>query len=299
VEIRAVGRWRSLVPLACLFVVLAVASPAQAESPPTPAGFRLPATNGYTLSVLAGQNPKTGAGFVFLFVRSPHAEVFYASPATVTPTSIEADLGSVGGINVDFVPSGQRRSEEGPCGGSVSFDSGSYVGAIDFEGEHDYSEAHATSARGDARTAAGLVCSGGLRSEGRGGHSPGARLTVHRARSPRFEFGAMKNSPTRPARFGASIEERRGSLHISRIVQVTAGIGAFDYDVANGFASVRPPAPFSGEATYRRAPGMRPTWRGDLRVNFPGRPNVNLTGAGTRAGMHRAVLNPSHPFRPR
>ncbi len=282
---------------ACLLAVLVAAGPAQAEPPPTPAGFRPPATNGYCLSMLGGQNPRTGAGFVFLFVRSANAGVFYVSPATVTPTSIEANLGPVGRIDVDFVPSGQTRTEDTPCGGSVSFDSGRYVGTIDFEGEYDYSEAHATSARGDASAAAGLICSGGPSSEGIGGHSPGARLTVHRARNPRFEFDAMKNSQTRPARFGASIEERRGSLEISRIVQVTAGAGAFDYDVAKGIAGVRPPTPFSGEATYRRTSGKRITWRGDLTVDFPGRPNVSLTGAGTRAGMHRAVLNPSHPFR--
>ncbi len=137
-----------------------------------------------------------------------------------------------------------------------------------------------------------------MRAEG-GNGSPGARLTVHGSRSAKFEFDAMRNSQTRPARFDASIAERRGSVEISRVVQVSAGVGAFDYDVAKGFADVRPPAPFSGEATYRRAPGERPTWRGDLSVDFPGRPNVRLTGAGTRAGMHRAVLNPSHPFRPR
>jgi hypothetical protein len=294
-----IGYWRLLIASLCLLFVLVAVDSAQAGPPPAPAGFRLPATNGYSLSVLAAQDPKSGAGFVFLFVRSSHSEVFYASPATVTPTSIEADLGPVAHIDVDFVPSGQARSEDPPCGGPVSFDSGSYVGAIDFEGEHDYSQAHATSARGDARAAARLLCPGGARSEGIGGHSPGARLTVRGTRSSGIEFGAMKNSQTRPARFGASISERRGAVHISRLVQVTAGVGAFDYDVAQGFAEVRPPAPFSGEATYRRAPGKRPVWRGDLSVDFPGRPNVRLTGTGTRAGMHRAVLNPSHPFRPR
>jgi hypothetical protein len=294
-----VAGWRSLVVAGYLLVALAIAAPAQAEPPPTPAGFQLPAANGYTFSVVAVQKPKTDAGFVLLFVRARHAEVIYTSPASVTPTSIDADLGPIAHIEVNFVPSGRSRSEDTPCGGQVSFDSGSYTGAIDFEGEDDYSEVHATSARGDARTAAGLVCSGGARSEGTGGHSPGAQLTARSTGSSRIAFGAMKNSPTRPARFGAAIEERRGSVRISRFVQVTAGAGAFDYDVAQGFASVRPPPPFSGEATYRRARGKRPTWQGDLMVDFPGRPHVRLTGAGTRAGMHRAVLNPSHPFRPR
>jgi hypothetical protein len=284
---------------ASLFVALVSTGVARAAEPlPVPPGFRLAAANGYTVSVLAGQSPKTKVGFVFVFVISPHAQVIYSAPASVTPTSIEADLAPVGRIDVDFAASGVARVESSPCGGHpVSFDSGSYVGSIDFKGEEGYSEAHATSARGEFRTALGILCSGGPRSEGSGGHSPGARLTAHRQTSPRVEFGAVKNSSTRPARFGASVEERRGPLQIFRAVETTAGPGAFDFDVPKGFAHVSPPAPFSGEATYRHPPGKRTSWQGDLAVDFPGRSDFDLTGAGIRAGMHRAVLNPGHRFR--
>lgn len=83
-------RWRWLAVLAIAF--LALTSPGLAHADPllTPTGFRLAATNGYSLSVLAGQNRETGAGFVLLLVRSPRAQVFYGSPASVTATSIEA-----------------------------------------------------------------------------------------------------------------------------------------------------------------------------------------------------------------
>jgi hypothetical protein len=277
---------------------LAPLASAQAAEPlQAPSGFRLSATNGYTLSVLASQNPKTGAGVVLLLVQSPHAAVFYEVSASVSATSIEANLGSVGRIDVDFVASGETRTERGPCGGDpVSFNSGSYVGSIDFEGEDGYSEVHATSVQGEIRTALGLICPGGPTSEGSGGHSPGARLTVRHQQSPKFEFGAFKNSPTRPAKFDASVEERRGPLQIFRAVEASAGPGAFDFDVPEGFGRVDPPAPFSGEATYLRSPNKRVSWHGDLTVDFPGRSDVRLTGAGTRAGMHRAVVNPGHPF---
>lgn len=280
-------------------VALAPMGSAQAmDPPPAPPGFRLSAANGYVISVFAGQNPKTG-GFVLLSVRSPHAQVFYGAPASVTETSIEANLGPVGRIDVDFVPSGQARTERSSCADeTLSVDSGSYVGEIDFDGEEGYSEAHATSAPGDTSLLSRLICieSG---SEGSGGHSPGARLTVRHQGTPRLEFGAMKNSPTRPARFSASVRERHGPLQISRAVEVSAAPRAFDFDVPQGFAHVRPPAPFSGEATYVHGPGKHTSWHGDLKVDFPGRSNVSLTGAGIRAGMHRAVLNPGHPFRVR
>jgi hypothetical protein len=288
-----------LLGLAVSAALTPIGSARAVEPLPVPPGFRLPATNGYALSVFAGQNPKTGRGFVLLRLHSPHAQVVYGASASVTQTSIEADLGSIGKIDVNFVPSGQARTEHSPCADeSLSVDSGSYVGRIDFEGEEDYSKAHAISVPGSSDLLLRLVCveSG---SEGSGGHSPGARLTVNRSGTPRLEFGAMKNSPTRPARFAASIGERRGPLQISRDVEVTAAPGTFDFDVPEGFAHVRPPAPFSGEATYLHWPGKRTSWRGNLEVDFPGRSSVSLTGAGFRAGMHRAVVNPGHPFRVR
>jgi hypothetical protein len=292
---RLQGYWRWLVVLAFSLLVLASPSLAHADPLPAPGGFRLSAANGYSLSVLSGQSPKTGAGIVLLRVRSPSAQVVYGSPATVTATSIEADLGSVGRIDVDFAPSGELRTEKSPCGEKpVPFDSGSYVGSIDFQGEEGYTEVHTTSAPGDMRMLLGFTCIESGNSEGFGGHSPEAQLI---AQGPRFQFLAMKNSQTRPARFAASTQERRGSLTISRTAEASARPGAFDFDVPEGFAQVSPPTPFSGEATYHRAPPKRPSWKGDLAVDFPGRSNVDLTGAGTRAGLRRAVLNPSHPFR--
>lgn len=278
-----------------LLAPTAVASASAAESPLVPPGFTLRASNGYRLSVLGLVNPRTGRGGVLLFMRSRHAKVFYSTRASVSLGSIEADLGPIGRIDVRFVPSGGSHLERSSCGKPVAVQSGRYEGTIDVEGEEGYSRVHATSARGEAKLVLSLLCAG-TRSEGIGGHSPGARLTVkHRGRR-RFEFTAMKNSPTRPARFAASIEERRGALRISRSVEATAAPGAFDFDIPSGRAEVRPPGPFSGAATYRRPRGGRARWHGDLSVDFPGRRGVRLTAPGTHASLIRAVLNPSHPF---
>lgn len=198
-----------------------------AETPLTPPGFRLHASNGYTLSVTALENPRNGRGVVILILRSRHAEVFYSAFASVSPTSIEADLGALGRIDVDFASSGQSRIERPPCGESVQVDSGRYEGSIVFEGEEGYSEVHASFARGEAKAALSFICAGGPESEGYGGHSPGARLTARHRGARRVEFTAMKNSPTRPARFAASISERRADLWISRSVGVVAAPDSF------------------------------------------------------------------------
>lgn len=268
----------------------------QVDGPPlVPLGFRLHASKGYTLSAISFENPRTKRDGLYLTMRSRHAAVIYLAPAVVGPTSIEADLGAIGRIDVDFVSSGKSRTEHSDCDGKpVLVDTGHYEGTIDLVGEEGYSEVHASSARGEIKEALNLVCGGGLRSEGTGGHSPGARLTVkHR----RVEFSAMKNSPTRPARFNASISEQRGSLLIFRGVEAIGGAGSFEFDVPSGTADVNPPEPFSGEASYFRPPGKKARWRGNLSVDLPGHANVRLTGASTRASLVRAVLNPTHPFR--
>jgi hypothetical protein len=178
-------------------------------------------------------------------------------------------------------------------------DTGRYIGTIDLVGEEGYSEVHADSARGEVKEALNLVCPGGPQSEGSGGHSPGARLTVVHRGGHRFNFSAMKNSPSRPARFNASVSEQRGHLSIFRGVRATSAASSFDFDVPSGTANVNPPEPFAGRASYFRPAGTKARWQGDLSVDFPGRANVRLTGTGTRASLIRAVLNPSHPFRVR
>jgi hypothetical protein len=150
--------------------------------------------------------------------------------------------------------------------------------------------------QGDARIALGLVCGQGG-NEGFGGHSPGARLTVHRrAARESTEFVARKNSPTRVARYQASITERRGRLAISRAISTTAAPPTFQFAFPAKTALVRPGGPFHGTASYDGSRGRSLRVRGDLSADFPGHRDVHLVGDRTSAGMIRYVANPSHPF---
>jgi hypothetical protein len=264
-----------------------------------PGGFRLPAGNGYSIHVLTFDgDPRGEHDEVILLVgrKGAGAAYFVLKRATVTETTVLADLGDLGSIDLHFVPSGQPRTERSICDSQpIEFDSGFYEGRIDFEGEEDYTEAHATRARGEIRLAASLVCGAGL-DEGMGGHSPGARLLVRRRwDSGKVELEATKNSPSRPAGFKASIEERRPGLAIDREVRVRAGAAAFGFDVPAQTALLDPPKPFEGAAHFIRD-GSRPgRLQGDLSVDFPGRSDVSLND--TRGGLVRWVANPSHPFR--
>lgn len=265
-----------------------------------PGGFRLEASNGYSIHALAFDgDPRSEHDGLLLFVsrKGSGATYFVQKNVQVTETTVSADLGTLGSIDLHFVPSGERGIERSACSSQpIEVETGSYEGRFDFRGEEGYAEAHRTRARGEIRLQASLICSSGG-DEGSGGHSPGARLKMQRHwDSGRLEFEATKNSPTRPSRFRASIEEKRGALGIEREVEIAAGPGAFEFDVPNQSAMLKPPSPFSGSARFHRRKGQMGHLKGNLVVDFPGRSNVSLSGV--QGSIERWAQNPSHPFRP-
>jgi hypothetical protein len=295
---------RSCSPIAvCLVIVAAFLAPSAAagDGPVTPTGFRLQATNGYSLRALSYDgDPKGDQDALLLWFSGKDSAVSYAARkgVEVTETTISADLGSIGTVDIHFVPHGPPR-EEVICGSEpIEFQPGFFEGRIDIEGEEGFTEVHAMRAPGEIRFVLRLVFCSRDFSEGAGGRSPGARLSVSRHWSQgSLHFEARKNSPTRPARFSASITERRGNLAISRGVASTAGPGAFEFDVPQQRAVLDPPSPFKGTARFRGSAGRGPgRLRGSLGVDFPGHSNVSL--AGSRGGLGRYVQNPGQVFRP-
>lgn len=291
--------------ITCLVVAavagLTATSVAGAAQLPPPGGFQLPAGNGYSLRALSYDGDPRGEhdSVLLFFSRKGSAVLYFAQQGVeVTEESIAADFGGLGSVELHFVPTGKPREEAPSCkpGQSVAVDSGAYEGRVDFEGEEGFTEVHATRARGSAQFVLDLIC-GENGVEGVGGHSPGAQLRLHR-RLPggKVEFEAWKNSPTRPARFEASIEERRGAIGIFRGVSTKAGPQSFEFDVPGQTALLRPPSPFDGVGHFNQMGRRRPgKLHGNLSVDFPGRSNVSLEAS--RGSLIRYVKNPSHPFR--
>jgi hypothetical protein len=279
---------------------MSIGAPAVGAALYPPGGFRLEASNGYAIHALSFDgDPRGQHDEIILFVgrKGSGATYFVRRDVEVTETTISADLGSLGSIDLQFVPSGEPRVERSACDSHpIEFDSGFYEGRIDFEGEERYTEAHRIRARGEIRLAASLICVGGI-DEGFGGHAPGARLQLQRrwARG-HLRLEATKNSATRPARFRASIGERHGGVAIERQVEATAGPGAFEFDVQRQSALLKPPLPFSGSARFGPEQARTGRLQGNLVVDFSGNSNVSLSG--TSGSLQRWVGNPSHPFRP-
>ena len=255
---------------------------------PFPPGFVLRSSNGYgiTFYVLAGR--KGSEPHAFIFVGRKGRSVVYVAPASLTTDSLEADLGELGRVAVTFHPTGGTRQQRSACGGKpVTFASGYYEGTIAFHGEEGYTEVEATRARGDA-SIINIVCPGKSTS-GRGPGLPGAELSVRpkKHRRTRPSLTVVENDPRAPVQLEVNLSERRNEIEIERSIRVKAPRTAFHYSSKLRTATLRPPRPFSGRASFRR--GRRTgRWMGDLTVDLPGRSGVRLTGRDLRASLFRA-----------
>lgn len=223
------------------------------------------------------------------------ASTIYTAPATAAgPETVDAALGELGRIAVRFHPSGRRviSTARQACGqpGRVVRRLGVFVGTISFEGEDGYTTVAATSARGSVGTPLPPGCRTGWTSAAAVASSsmpigPAARGAVLSAVDPRT--GSRFRAAPGPGGviFRARVEERKADgLTVVRRAQAGAPASAFRFNRSLTWASVTPPAPFSGTARFAARAGA--PWRGSLRVTFPGL-SVPLTGAGFRAGMGR------------
>lgn len=184
--------------------------------------------------------------------------------------------------------SGPRRirQPDGNCRGRGELvDRGHWVGRIEFEGEQAYTTVHASRARGKVIKTPKQTCSP---PEAEGNH-PNPRVTLLIAASKASDafFAAFKITPSTYPEFSgavfiASLSELRGRrLRIERSISADAGIDAFASTGKRNHiesATVAPPAPFTGTATFQSTGGSKGSWLGSLAGDFLGRGEVALAG---------------------
>jgi hypothetical protein len=298
-----------LVVLVCSAAVgVGPALAAQEQREDLPISFPVKATNGYEVTLFA-QNGATGfepaPDYAALIVKRHGAAVTYVTPkANVTATSVKARFGALGSVDMTLHPSGRTRVQRSPCGAEpVEFDSGPYEGTLEFHGEDGYAEAIATSARPDLGWIQKVTCEEG--EDETVGSRRGAELDVvtrgssldwpPKGRAHRIDLRVNKNRPSARSRFEATVEENSEGMLIGRGVEVWAKPGAFVFPRDLGRATVRPPAPFSGNAIFVEVPDR--SWRGDLSVDFPGRAGVRLVEKNLGVELFPARLLPGlEPF---
>lgn len=256
------------------------------------AEFSLAGSNGYWISVDGGHHKVAISVSEGRLRPSRTVETVYTFPGTVSRDAIEANLGGFGEISLRFVPSGKvtiKRRSKLPKGckapRSIVRRQGAFVGIIRFEGERGYTTVDATQVNGSIGTPEGIVCgsfnngSGGKRCAHRAASRP---LPYLDAATPHngLSFGAAVLGDHRQhVSFVARSFEKSGTISIVRWVSVVASRSDFKFNHRLTTASVTPPPPFSGTATFRRQYKASPSWTGSLAVSFLGTLGVSLTGA--------------------
>ena len=253
--------------------------------------FRLKGTNGFSILVMAYSKPRFKHGEAALFVIGKDEAAIYLAPAKVTATTIAADLGPVGEIEVEFESSGPPERIRSRCegGGGATFEPGAWVGTIDFAGEEGFTRATTSRTKAIGSPFFDLGC--GFRGIGEtmSSREPGARLVARSASKRRTLFlQANKNHQAARVHLEAQIEERRPGLVVTREVRGYFPVGAFEFGAPLRTATLSPSAPFAGHAVFRR--GAKPVnrWTGNLTVDFPGRAGVSLAGGRFKATLVHA-----------
>jgi hypothetical protein len=222
---------------------------------------------------------------------------YYTAPAKVTADRVTAQFGSLGELDYRFTP---KRNGSVDCElaeeGEATFE-GTFV----FTGENSYVHIEASGADGSFRidpapkncAQKGLArrvvpYSPTYSGEGATLEARAGLLAKGRIREVNvFDLG--QRGPHKVVVDTFLGEEREG-ISVARGVQLAAGSGAFRWDLKKGTATLRPPEPFTGWATFsRRGKGRPGTWKGSLGMPILGGDPVRLAGTAFRAAIHKGL----------
>jgi hypothetical protein len=237
---------------------------------------------------------------VTLELRRKDRLVTYEVKGEVTESGLTVAFGRLGAIDVGFTPTETLSStepSEGCAGEPRTLREGIFTGTIDFTGERGYVRIQASQAEGSMSVISQWDCPEG------DDISPLAGISRVLARSSRKEKkAAMLYAASRRCScvFAAGVHhrnsgggsifygvksERREAMEIVRATGARGGAGAFVFDHTAGTATLRPPRPLSGRATFERRPG-RDLWRGTIQVPLLGADPLRPSGPGFRAALY-------------
>lgn len=236
---------------------------------------------------------------VWVVVTKGPASAAYLGRGTVSEDGIEGEFGNLGRISVTLEPGSHTEVEEpGPgCKGRASVTRiGRFTGLIRFRGENGFTDVRVESAGGFALRRYRTVCKRPPERK----QPPTVSLSAVSRRHLRAPwFSVFKQKPSKRSKFVSSLEEanytartieRRPNLGIYRTVSATSAPETFavtPLGTSPVTATVAPPAPFSGSATYEKNGGGG-TWSGDLAVELPGRGKLPLTDSTYHAKLCRS-----------
>ena len=282
-----------LLVLAIAITALLAAAPAAvapAASPETgtivTVELELQASNG-----LQAQLETSDDEMVTLEFRRKDRLVSYEVQGEVTEAGLKVRFGRLGLIDVAFTPTNTLSStepSEGCVGEPRTLREGVFTGTIDFTGELEYVRIEGLRAEGSMSVISQWQCpeestpfagaSRHLAPSSREGRKSASLHAFSRRCGCAFDAGFHRgNKRGRSIFYGAQFEISEG-MRILRLTSATAGASAFVFDHAAGTATLRPPRPFSGRATFQRRLHGRNLWRSTIRMPFLGAASLNPRG---------------------
>jgi hypothetical protein len=222
---------------------------------------------------------------------------YYSAPAKVTAKRVTARFGRLGELDYRFAA---KRNGSVDCDYDSEEGEAVFEGTLRFTGENGYVHIEAPGAEGSYRVyPAPKNCPQRRLARRVVPYSPtysGEGATLEASAGPESkrrmvdvtDFGASQRGRT--VALFAFLGERREGMSVARGAQLIAGSGAFRWDLKKGKATLRPPAPFTGWATFTRRGSGRPgAWKGSLTMPILGGDPVRLAGTEFRAVIHKGV----------
>jgi hypothetical protein len=271
--------------IAALLALVSIGTSTALAGPGVSASFELKATNG-----LSGQVATTGRA-VDLILFGHHEFALYRVKGKVSEQGVSARFGKLGRISVRFHPDGPHSRAKKECVGK-RFENGVFLGTIEFRGERGYTTVDASRVRGCLRHLHSRDPLAALRAGASAVEEERevATLTVKAGRRFFRVAGFREPDGSGEAEFTGGVLERRGAMQIGRVGIVPGKAPTFVFDHAKGTATVSPPEPFSGTATFERHPDGTKSWTGSLSVSLLGVDPLPLTGPSFEASL-RAVFD--------
>ncbi len=275
---------------ALLFLATPAAGSTERSFSPAMASFSLRGDAGYRITVQRIRGRVTL--YAFQGGKSFFAATSYTVRGKVSPQRIDARFGKFGRVAVRLKTERMRKGklEEQCIGKPETIRYGVFVGTIRFRGEGGYTSVDAQRATGQMSSGTKVKCvfpnlrpNSGTAAQASRQNPPSLVASQGRQRV----FAVENSGGKRPSRlFSAVSQEQRGRLEIFRDVFAEAPLSSFAFASDLSSATVHPPAPFRGEASFQRTPAG-PTWVGTLSVDFPGRDDVRLSGPRFEASLTR------------
>ena len=224
------------------------------------------------------------SGRVELTASKVKTTAIYAVRAERSPADgIEATFPGRGKVSVRFHPFGQARRSPGICGGRARISQpGIFVGMVRFNGEQGFTRVTVGHARGFVYRSFKESC----KVSKSNGHSAGSIYLAERAKADGRTTVFSATKPTGGSPFAGTcfyFVSQWQTRHGMTSVKVAATKAAGNTFIVTGSnqpesATITPPSPFSGTASFHASGGALAEWQGTLTVDLPGVGTVGLTG---------------------